>query len=100
MIPKTVTICGIPHKVVLCEDSFDADLHLGQINYAAAEIRLNAKASPQMQMEALFHEMLHGMLIQIGRSAESSDECFVQSLSNAMYQSFMLKEESNVTETE
>lgn len=94
MIPKKVNICGIPHKVILCEDNFDTDLHLGQIKYAAAEIRINNNASPEMQMQALFHEMLHGMLIQIGRNEESSDEYFVQSLSNAMYQSFQIKEET------
>ena len=92
MIPKTVNICGIPHSVILCEDNFDTDLHLGQISYANATIKINRNASEEMQMQALFHEMLHGMLIQIGRNEESNDECFVQSLSNAMYQSFRIKE--------
>ena len=93
MIPKTVNICGIPHSVILCEDSFDTDLHLGQINYASATIKINKGASEAIQMQSLFHEMLHGMLIQIGRNEESADECFVQSLSNAMYQSFQIKAE-------
>lgn len=92
MIPKKVNICGIQHTVSLCEDNFDTDLHLGQIKYADAEIRINKNATEAMQMQALFHEMLHGMLIQIGRNEESNDECFVQSLSNAMYQSFTVKE--------
>lgn len=92
MIPDKVSICGIPHKIVLCEDYFDTDLHLGQIKYATAEIRINKNASPEMQMQSLFHEMLHGMLVQIGRNEKSQDECFVQSLSNALYQSFQIKE--------
>lgn len=29
----TVNICGIPHKVVECEDKFDVDSHFGQIDY-------------------------------------------------------------------
>ena len=92
MIPETVNICGIPHKVILCEDSFDMDLHLGQIKYAAAEIRINKDASPEMQMQTLYHEMVHGMPIMIGRNDEASDECFVQAFANALYQSFQLRE--------
>lgn len=93
MIPDVVKICGVPHKVVLCEDKFDTDLHLGQISYANAEIRINRNASDEMQMQTLFHEMLHGILILIGRSTEAQDEVFVQSLSNALYQCFSLKKE-------
>lgn len=92
MIPKTVHICGIPHSVVLCEDNFDTDLHLGQIDYASATIKINRNASEKLQEEALFHEMLHGMLVHLGRNNEAQDECFVQSLANAIYQSFRLKE--------
>jgi hypothetical protein len=44
-------------------------------------------------MQALFHEMLHGMLVLIGRNSEAEDEQLVQALANAMYQSFRLKEE-------
>lgn len=67
-------------------------LHFGQIKYASAEIRINKDASPEMQMQTLFHEMVHGMLIMIGRNEEASDECFVQAFANALYQSFRLKE--------
>ena len=35
-----VNICGIPHKVVECEDRFDVDIHFGQIDYKACEIRI------------------------------------------------------------
>lgn len=93
MIPDKVTICGIPHKVVLCKDSFDnSALHLGYIKYADAEIRINQDAVPELQMQTLFHEMLHGMLTLIGRNDEAQDEQFVQALSMAMYNSFDLKE--------
>jgi hypothetical protein len=95
MLPKTVNICGIPHSIKLCEDSFDADTHFGQINYAKAEIKINAGATPELQMQSLFHEMLHGMLVMIGRNDESQDENLVQSLASAMYQSFELKREDN-----
>ena len=92
MIPKKVLICGIPHRVVLCEDNFDTDLHLGQINYGSATIRVNGSSSEELQEEALFHEMLHGILVHLGRNDEAQNECFVQSLANAIYQSFQLRE--------
>lgn len=95
MIPETVNICGIPHKVILCEDKFDLDLHLGQITYANAEIRINKNASEEMQMQTLFHEMLHGIFMMIGRTSEAQDEVFVQSLATALFQSFSLRQEAD-----
>ena len=93
MIPSEVKICGIPHRVVLCKDSFDnSALHLGYIKFADAEIRINESASAEMQKQTLFHEMLHGMLVLIGRTEEGNDEQFVQSLSLAMFNSFEIKE--------
>ncbi len=93
MIPETVNICGIPYRVMECVDSFNIDLHFGQIDYAGAIIKINMMASDEIKMQALFHEMLHGMLVLIGRNSEAEDEQLVQALANAMYQSFRLKEE-------
>jgi hypothetical protein len=84
-------ICGVPFKVTLCEDAFDTDLHLGQITYAKAEIKINKNATPEMQMVTLFHEMLHGMLVLCGWHEEGADEKMVQALAGAMHQSFELK---------
>ena len=93
MIPKNVNICGIPHTVKICEDSFNSDtVHFGQINYAKAEIRINGGTTQELQMQTLFHEILHGMLVLIGRNSEAEDEQLVQALAAAMYQSFRLKE--------
>lgn len=36
-----VNICGIPHRIVECEDKFNTDCHFGQIDYKACEIRIN-----------------------------------------------------------
>ncbi len=91
MLPEKVNICGIPHSVVMCEDHFDVDTHFGQIDYLRAEIRVNKNAAPEMQEQTLFHEMLHGMLMMIGRNDLTTDETLVNSLSSAMYLSFDLK---------
>lgn len=98
MLPSEVTICGITYLVRLCEDSFDADaMHFGQIDYGAAVISINEEISYDLKKQTLFHEMLHGMLVLIGRPEEAHDEQLVQALSNAMYQSFELKEERHET---
>ena len=93
MIPKEVSICGIPHEVKLCDDNFNTDLHFGQIDYAKCEIRINKDMPEAMQKQTLCHEMLHGMLILLGYNDYSQDEQFVQALSMAINQSFTLKED-------
>ena len=95
MLPSRVNICGIPHTVEVCDDKFNSDLHLGMIEYEKANIKINGNATEELQMQSLFHEMLHGMLIMIGRNDESMDEVFVQSLANAMYQSFDIRRSSD-----
>lgn len=47
--------------------------------------------SEEAKAEALFHEVLHGMLVHLGYNEQSQDEQFVQSLSNAMYQTFEIR---------
>ena len=92
-----VNICGIPHKVVECEDRFDADCHFGMIDYKTCEIRINKDMTEESKKETLCHEMVHGMLIHLGYTNYSSDEQFVQALGNAIYQGFDVKAE-NLTE--
>jgi hypothetical protein len=92
MIPETVNICGIQHKIKLCDDNFNTDLHFGQIDYAKCEIRVNKDMPEAMQKQTLCHEMLHGMLILLGYNEQGQDEQFVQALSMAINQSFKLKE--------
>ena len=83
-----VIICGIPHEVKYVKDTFDCDTHFGQINYKEAEILLNADSVAEVQKATLCHEMLHGLLVHIGREDLSNDETFVTSLGNAINGSF------------
>ena len=96
----TVNICGILHKVIECEDKFNADCHFGMIDYQACEIRINKDMPVEAKKETLFHEMLHGMLIHLGYSSYSSDEQFVQALSNAIYQGFEAKVINEIVDKE
>lgn len=88
-----VNICGIPHKIVECEDKFDTDCHFGQIDYKTCEIRINKDISDESKKETLCHEVLHGMLIHLGYQELSQDEQFIQALGNAIYQGFEIKAE-------
>ncbi len=86
-----VKICGIPHKVMLEDNHFDIDLHLGQINYDKAEIYINGGLTEELKQEALCHEILHGILMHLGYNEQNQDEQFVQAMANAISQAFIAK---------
>ena len=86
-----INICGIPHEVVECNDAFDADMHLGQIDYKHAKILINKDAALAIKSETLCHEIMHGILVHIGRDDLSQDETFVTALGNAIWQSFNVR---------
>ena len=89
----TVNICGIPHKVIECDDSFNAnEIHFGQINYKDCTIRISKDMTVDMKNEALCHEMIHGILVHLGYNEQSNDEQFVQALASAINQGFYAKE--------
>lgn len=92
MVPETITICGIPHRVMLVEDNFTMDSHFGEINYTRAEIRINRDMPEELQVQTLVHEWLHGALVLLGRNEETQDEQLVQGLAAAINMSFLLKE--------
>lgn len=84
-----VNICGVPHKVIEKDDNFSSDnTHLGEITYSQAEITLNKNIPEEIKKETLCHEMVHGILVHIGREDLSGDETLVQQLGNAIYQGF------------
>ena len=88
---KTVNICGVPHKIIECEDKFDVDLHFGQIDYAKCEIYINKNMTAEAKAETICHEMVHGILVHLGYSEYAHDEQLVQALGNAIYQGFNIK---------
>lgn len=90
----TVNICGVPHLVVGCRDTFDADCHFGQINYKECVIRINENMPDEMQEATLVHEMLHGILSHLGYNNLANDEVFVCGLANEIYRGFSIREES------
>lgn len=89
---KKVNICGIPYTVKECEDHFDSDCHCGLIIYSECLIKINKNMHEEMKKATLCHEIMHGILLNIGREDLSNDENFVTALGNAIYASFEVKE--------
>ena len=94
MTNSKVNICGVPHEVIMKEDAFNSDgTHLGEIVYGKQQIKINKNMPEEITKETICHEMVHGILIHIGRDDLACDETFVQSFANAIYQGFEIKEE-------
>ena len=89
---KKVNICGIPYTVKECEDHFDSDCHCGLIIYSECLIKINKNMHEEMKKATLCHEIMHGILLNIGREDLCNDENFVTALGNAIYATFEVKE--------
>lgn len=90
----TVNICGIPHRIVECEDNFNVDTHFGQIDYKTCEIRINKDMTEVCKKEAICHEMIHGIFVHLGYNDYTNDEQLVQALANAICQGFEIRQEA------
>lgn len=55
-------------------------------------IHIRKSLPKKMKNAVLIHEILHGILIQLGYNELSNDETLVQSLSIAIAQTFTIKE--------
>lgn len=87
-----VKICGIDYIVNECDNNFTANaISFGEVDYKKGVILLNNELSDDIKSETLCHEILHAMLVYIGRSDLSEDETFVCSLGNAINQTFEVK---------
>lgn len=90
-----VKICGIPYKIVE-EDIVDgSSSYLGMITYSQCTIQIKKGQPPELYTQSLIHEIVHGMLVNIGRNDLSEDETFVQSLAMAINLTFDLKGEKH-----
>lgn len=89
-----INICGIPYKVkeVPAIDEELEGIVQGKIIYRKCLIKIRKDLPKKLKKSVLYHEILHGILMQLGYSELSADETLVQGLSNAIYQMFELKE--------
>ena len=86
-----VDICGIPHTVIETENVFDTTLNFGMISFQNCEIKINKDMPNELKSVTLCHEILHGILTHLGYYDKSDDEQFVQSMAQAINQSFTVK---------
>lgn len=93
---KTIKICGIPYEIIEkeCIESSNGRC-LGLITYDEGTIEIRKGQQPDYYRQTLIHEVVHGMLVMIGRNDLSEDETFVQSLALAISQTFELKIEGD-----
>lgn len=96
---KTIKICGIPYKIIEkeCIESSNGRC-LGLITYDEGTIEIRKGQQPDYYRQTLIHEVVHGMLVMIGRNDLSEDETLVQSLALAISQTFDLKGEERGAE--
>jgi hypothetical protein len=87
-----INICGIEHEIVEYEDNFNVETHMGQSDFGTCKIKINKNMPCQLKAATLCHEILHGMLVHIGREDLSNDEQLVTALGNAINGSFKIKE--------
>ena len=79
-------VAGIPFEIQYCHENF-GDGNCGEIEHRKQIIRINEDMAPEYKKQTLIHEMLHGILVMIGRNDLSMDETFVQSLAQGIYTS-------------
>lgn len=88
-----VKICGVPYEIIDKDYIESGDGRcLGMIYYDECKIEIRKGQHPDYYMQSLVHEVVHGMLVMIGRNDLSADETFVQTMALAITQTFDLKE--------
>lgn len=88
-----VWICGIPYKIVE-EDIVDENGGcLGLILYRDCIIKIRKGLPKELYTQTLIHEIVHGMLSNIGKNDLADNEEFVQALAMAINLTFNVKGE-------
>ena len=83
---RKVMVAGIPFEIQECHENF-GDGNCGEIEHRKQIIRINEDMALEYKKQTLIHEMVHGILVMIGRNDLSIDETFVQSLAQGIYTS-------------
>ena len=83
---KKIKIAGIPYKVKEIDviDEPEEGVTRGKIEYSSGIIYIKKNQPKKLKKETLIHEVIHGMLVEIGRNDLTCDESLVQSLANAV----------------
>lgn len=74
---EVVTVPGL-------RDGADGKKLFGEIKYGSCEIRVESNYAPQQTRQTLWHEIVHIVLVQLGRADESNDEALVDGMAYAL----------------
>ena len=88
-----VWICGIPYKIVEKDTVDENGGCLGQILYRDCVIEIRKGLPKELYTQTLIHEIVHGMLSNIGKNDLAENEEFVQTLAMAINLTFNIKGE-------
>lgn len=89
-LPEKVKIGGLVFEVILKEklNSNPGSTVLGKLVYLEQKIYINSTATLEIQKQALYHEMIHAMMIHLAEFEINDNERFVRRLANLLYQVF------------
>ncbi len=82
-----VTILGIPYQIEEVDRiENQSDTVLGMILYAEQKIKIRASLPKELKEQTLIHEIIHGILENLGEHDLNNNERLVQSLAATVYQ--------------
>lgn len=86
MLPENIEILGLAFDVVETPVVNHEQLRDGEIDYRNQVIRIDAGLSDAAKEQVLLHEIIHGVLTQLGFDEETGDERLVQGLAVGLHQ--------------
>lgn len=84
--PRWVSILGLHYKVEYVEEVSREEPLDGLISPSDRTIRIYRGLPPEESFEVLLHEVVHGVLMRLGRMEEADDETLVQGLAIGLSQ--------------
>jgi len=84
-LPKSVNILGLEYAVESANSRISVNTCNGLIDHKQQIIYINSDHHADRQTVALLHEIIHGVLGNIGLGEEHNDENLVQSLAVGLY---------------
>ena len=94
----TVSVCGVNYKIEyvdVIDESCEGIVH-GEIDYTKGIIRIKNGLPKDIERQVIIHEIVHGILFNVGKSKMTEDEEFVQLLAVGIFTSgFDIRIEEN-----
>lgn len=86
---QKIDICGIPHTIEYVDQNFEiCSGSQGEIIFSKALIHVKNGMPKEITKATICHEVLHGILVQLGYLDLNDNEQFVSAVGSAIAQSF------------